>query len=265
MGAKTELLAFANSDIADALRRPEACDPAAAEDLVRRLAPGWHVEPADGQVLGEATYPPADTVYALSIPGLDLVGGLCFLRAGASSLPEHVLAEGASRRIVCHRMHSGSDGVEFALWNDGVLVRAIGIDGVNGVVEDVGDPLPFEAPFWAGEHSYEPEEYIVGAGPSPFPTPFHPLEFGNEAVRALFGFVLEGRPLPGDVDPSAVRLQGFRVTDPEGPTLAERQARMRESAAKMTLTSYRMEKAPDGRILMIPVEFNLADYQDRRG
>ena len=72
---------------------------------------------------------------------------------------------------------------------------------------------------------------------------------------------MEGRRLPGDVDPSTVHLQGFRVTDPEAPTLAERQARMRESAVPMTLTSYRMEKAPDGRILMIPGEFNLADYQ----
>jgi len=84
---------------------------------------------------------------------------------------------------------------------------------------------------------------------------------GCQDRRALFGFIVEGRCLPGDVDPSTVHLQGFRVTDPEAPTLAERQARMRESAVPMTLTSYRMEKAPDGRILMIPGEFNLADYQ----
>ena len=254
MGAKTEMLAFAHGDIADVLHRPEASDPAAAEELMRRLAPRWQVEPAKGESLAEATYPPRDTVYVLSVPGLDLVCGLDFLREGGSSLPEHVLDEGIGRRIVWHRMHSGTDGVEIALWSDGVLVRAVGIDGVNGVVEDVGDPLPFEAPFWAGQHPHEPERFIVGAGPSPFPTPFHPLAFGNEAVRALFGFTVEGRRLPDDVDPWAVRLHGFRVTDPEAPSLAERQARMRESAARMTLTSYRMEKTPDGRIIMVPNE-----------
>lgn len=51
------------------------------------------------------------------------------------------------------------------------------------------------------------------------------------------------------------------MTDPEGPSLAERQARMREAAAGMTLTSYRMEIAPDGRIVVVPSDFNLADYQ----
>lgn len=254
MGAKTEMMAFADGDIADVLHRPGTSDPAAAEELVRRLAPGWQVEPVEGESLAEATYPPGDTVYALSVPGLDLVCGLHYLRCGGSSLPEHVLKEGAGRRIVVHRMHSGVDGCEIALRNEGVLVRAIGIDGVNGVVEDFGDPLPFEAPFWTGQHPHEPEKFIVGAGPSPFPTPFHPLAFGNAAVRALFGFTVEGRRSPGDLDPWTVRLHGFRVTDPEGPSLAERQARMRQAVAGMTLTSYRMEKAPDGRIVMVPSE-----------
>lgn len=254
MGAKTEMLAFAAGDITDVLRRPGATDPAAAEELVRRVAPGWQVETAEGESLAEATYPPRGTVYVLSVPGLDLVCGLGFLRGGGSSLPEHVLSEGAGRRIVYHWMHSGTDGVEIALWNQGTLVRAIGIDGVHGVVEDIGDRLPFEEPFWAGRHPHEPARFIVGAGPSPFPTPFHPLNFGNEAVRALFGFTVEGRRAPADIDPWAVRLRGFRVTAPDAPSLAEQQAQMREAAARTTPTSYRMEKAPDGRIVMAPSE-----------
>lgn len=164
MGAKTEMLAFAAGDIADVLHRPGVSDPAAAEELVRRLAPGWQVEPAEGESLAEATYPPEDTVYGLSIPGLDLVCGLGYLRRSGSSLPEHVLEEGVGRRIVVHRMHSGVDGCEFALWSEGVLVRAIGIDGVNGVVEDIGDPLPFEAPFWSGRHPHEPEKWWASMG-----------------------------------------------------------------------------------------------------
>lgn len=174
---------------------------------------GWSSRPKSS---AEATYPPKDTVYALSVPGLDLVCGLDYLRCGGSSLPEHVLREGAGRRIVVHRRHSGVDGCEFALWSEGVLVRAIGINRVNGVVEDIGDPLPFEAPFWSGRHPHEPEKFIVGAGPSPFPTPFHPLDFGNAAVRALFGFIVEGRRSPYDVDPWTVRLHGSHFTPGAG-------------------------------------------------
>jgi len=41
--------------------------------------------------------------------------------------------------------------------------------------------------------------------------PFHPLELGEEALRALFGFVLEGYPLPDDINADVVRLHGFLV------------------------------------------------------
>ncbi|MEZ0110906.1 hypothetical protein ABH920_004921 [Catenulispora sp. EB89] len=99
MGAKTEILAFAEGDIVEALRRGETSDPVAAEGLVRRLAPGWQVEPTGGEALAEATYPPADTVYVLSVPGLDLICVLDFLRCNGPALPERVLAEGADRAI----------------------------------------------------------------------------------------------------------------------------------------------------------------------
>ncbi|MFB6631994.1 hypothetical protein ACFCWY_19025 [Streptomyces sp. NPDC056362] len=52
----------------------------------------------------------------------------------------------------------------------------------------------------------------------PYALPFHPLELGNEALRAFFGFLLEGTPAPEDVDPDAVPLLGFRlVADSDGP------------------------------------------------
>ena len=47
--------------------------------------------------------------------------------------------------------------------------------------------------------------------------PFHSLELGDDALRALAGFILEGKPHPDDVDPDTVHLNGYRVTDPQGP------------------------------------------------
>jgi hypothetical protein len=46
----------------------------------------------------------------------------------------------------------------------------------------------------------------------PYPLPIHPLELGEEALRAFLGFIIEGYPHPHDVDAEAVHLQGFQVT-----------------------------------------------------
>jgi hypothetical protein len=64
------------------------------------------------------------------------------------------------------------------------------------VWESVGTPEPFEAPFWEG-----------GRRPAPdYPLPFHPLELGEAALRAVLGAWFEGRPDPGLADPSTVEL-----------------------------------------------------------
>lgn len=128
----------------------------------------------------------------------------------------------------------GSAGV--ALWNEGVLVRAIGMDGVSGVVEDIGEPLPFEAPFWTGRHPHEPEKFIVVARPSPFRRPFtHSI-----------------------ADGASSRVQRDRPRRPEPGRTAGIDAR---DGRLWTLTAYHMELTPDGRIVMVPKEFNPANYQ----
>jgi hypothetical protein len=49
-------------------------------------------------------------------------------------------------------------------------------------------------------------------GEEPYPLPFHPLQLGEDALRGLFGFVLEGEPAADDVDIRAVRLLGYTIT-----------------------------------------------------
>ncbi|WP_405605221.1 DUF6928 family protein [Streptomyces sp. NBC_01410] len=41
---------------------------------------------------------------------------------------------------------------------------------------------------------------LPGEDEEPYPLPFHPLDLGEEALRALCGFIQEGRPEPDDVD-----------------------------------------------------------------
>jgi hypothetical protein len=125
-------------------------------------------------------------------------------------------------------IHPGYDVKPVA---DGVLgddTRSLSVSPDGGIVENIGEPYDFERPYWAGERP---------AGPTlsgdPYPLPFHPLELGEDALRALFGFILEGFPDPNDVDPFEVPLRGFRVADPTGREQAEREATMKRLLQRM--------------------------------
>ncbi|MFE5828830.1 DUF6928 family protein [Streptomyces sp. NPDC056508] len=212
MGAKTALLAYANGDVASALR--EAGEPTVegTAALIAQVFPGWGMESAKGNVLGESTYPPERLTYAASFPGVDLVCDRRLMFDRPSELPAHLLETVASRRVILHAMHSVSDWLAFAVWEAGRLRRSLSLSPDGGIVENIGDPFPFEMPYWAGERPVEPDPEW---DEEPYALPFHPLELGNDALRALFGFLLEGRPLPEDVDPDEVPLLGFELTDPD--------------------------------------------------
>ncbi|WP_308364267.1 hypothetical protein [Streptomyces sp. ISL-86] len=218
MGAKTGLLAYADGDIPAALRQGSEAGIAETTDLVGRLYPGWGMEAAEGEILDEGTYPADGLTYAASFPGVDIVCDRRLMIDRPSQLPEHLVAASAGRRMVLHAMHSVVDWLAFAVWEDGRLVRSLSLSPDGGVIEDIGEPFPCERPYWAGGHPVEQDPDWEDE--APYPLPFHPLELGEEALRAFFGFILEGRPAPDDVDPDDVRLQGFRLTAPAGPDLA---------------------------------------------
>ena len=50
-------------------------------------------------------------------------------------------------------MHSASDWLGYAVWQDGVLLRSLSLSPNGGITEDIGAPLTFEASFWVGEHT----------------------------------------------------------------------------------------------------------------
>jgi hypothetical protein len=78
MGAKTGILAYASGSAVEVLRsRPTAVGRKAAESVLRRLHPEWSVSaegvsPLVGN-LWDAVYPPEDTAYVSSFPGLEIV------------------------------------------------------------------------------------------------------------------------------------------------------------------------------------------------
>lgn len=102
----------------------------------------------------------------------------------------------------------------------------------SGIVENIGEPLPFEVRYWAGERRAEVIPWPDGDD-EPYALPFHPLEMGEDALRALCGFIVEGRPDPGAVDADTIRLHGFPVRDPDAPGPAAKEAALRAAAAVM--------------------------------
>jgi hypothetical protein len=216
MGAKTALLAFTEGDIRPALLGATRSDRGEAESLVRRvhhdaIGLGYTVE-ACGDSSLHGCYPPGDITTATILPGAELLCDQRFMLDRPSELPAHILALGAGRRILLHAMHSVVDWLAFAVWEDGTLIRSLSLSPDGGIIENIGDPYGFELGYWEGDHPVEsdwPDE-------PPYPLPFHPLELGEDALRALFGFVLEGYPRPDDIAPYEVHMHEFRVSGPTG-------------------------------------------------
>lgn len=235
MGAKTALMAYATGDAAEALRRSGELDPAATRALVAVTHPGWDGAATAGGSLAEDCYPPEGTVYAGSFPGLDILCDRDVRRHLPSEFPARYLDAAAGRRVILHAMHSVTDSLAYAIWENGRLIRSLCLSPGSGIVENIGEPLPFEAPYWAGERP-------AGDG---YPLPFHPLELGGDALRALFGFIVEGRPQPADIDGDSVRLAGFQVP-PEHPVTQEMIAEFTRTHKR---TTYRT--GPGGKVTRI--------------
>ncbi|MEU1621099.1 hypothetical protein ABZ479_27850 [Streptomyces sp. NPDC005722] len=251
MGAKTGLLVYADGDVPDLLRQAGTADSRRTSAMVERLCPGRVMEETEGLDLGEAVYPPEGTVHAGSWPGVEVFCDRELMVDRPSLLPEHLVAAGAGRRVVLHAMHSAVDWCAFAVWEDGNLVRSLSLSPDDGIIEDIGEPLPFERPYWAGERPADvvpwPDEEE-----EPYPLPFHPLDFGEDALRALFGFVMEGRPRADDVDATGVELLGFLQRDPDGAGAAKRQEEMRRAVEAMGPPRF-YTLGPDGALVERPV------------
>ncbi|MFI6265929.1 DUF6928 family protein [Micromonospora sp. NPDC051006] len=248
MGAKTGLLAFGGGDLRAAIRHAGPADLPASEALVRRVHPGHAVERTADSTLFDGTYPPTDVTYAAVTDRVSVVCDQRLMLDRPSRLPAHLLALAGGGRMVLHAMHSVVDFFAFGVWEDGRIVRSLSLSPDSGVPEDIGTPLPFEAPFWAGSHPVEP----VPGWPDrrPYPLPFHPLHLGEEALRALVGFTIEGQPDETDVDADAIATYGFHVTDPTGQEQRSREAAMARALAAMG-PPRRFRMGPDGGLVEV--------------
>lgn len=133
------------------------------------------------------------------------------------------------------------------MWANDELLRSLSLSLPRRIVEDIGEPLEFERPFWARRQA--------ALDRHPGALGFHPLDLGQQAMRSLFGFALEGRPEPDDVDAGQITMLGYRVTDPAGTEQAAREAALQEFMQTHRRRRYRM--GPEGSLIDIDWERGL--------
>jgi len=206
VGAKDWMLIYAVGEVRPVLQATPALDRDATDALVGRLYPDWPITKlADGTLWTDCD-PLEGHVYAGCFPGLTVVCTADVALERPSELHRRFRDEAGGRTLYLHAMHSVVDWFAYGMWApDGALRRSLSLYPDSGIIENIGEPLPFEGPYWAGQRAVEDDD------DGPYALPFHPLEMSEDALRALFGFNFEGEYVDDDPDLEQIVLAGFDV------------------------------------------------------
>jgi hypothetical protein len=201
MGLKNWMLFYTDGDIRPILQAAPPIDRANTRALVQRLYPTYELVEAQDGSLAEAG-PPDSVVLAGCFPRLSIICTADVALDRPSTLDRRFVKEAGGRTVYLHTMHTVVDWFAFARWGEtGYLERSLSLAPKRGLIENIGEPLPFEEPFWAGQRRLA-ERY---------PLPFHPLDLAERALRILFGFNYDGPVYDGDPDPEKVTLAAYHL------------------------------------------------------
>lgn len=202
MGFNVSLLAYADDISAVDLGRP-ARDQALAETVVSELFPRTRYAEQGTIALNDGGFPSGGTLNVGTFDSGLLIATKDAHLYNPSKLHRRYLKASMGRTVVLLTQRSFNDMFAYARWVDGSLIRSISLNPIGKVWENIGDPEPFEVPFWNGEHPAE----------SGYPLPFHPLELSDAALRSALGLVYEGPADPRLTSPEDVLLSAYRRHD----------------------------------------------------
>ncbi|MFE1771397.1 DUF6928 family protein [Streptomyces sp. NPDC059008] len=202
MGSKAAVVVVAEGDPRDTFRSMPEIRFSRSKALAERVL-GTAVRETEPLPLDLAVWPDSGTVCTASLPGFDVICSRELAQSSPSRLTEMIAKWATGGRAYGVFMDSAEDWSAFAVWSRGDLVRAVSLSPGSGVIEDIGDRLAFEVPFWEGERRVRhTPDYAL---------PFHPIDLGNEALKEFFGFILEGHESADCLDPEEIELPAFRV------------------------------------------------------
>lgn len=199
---------FADGDARQILASQPTLDREEARRIASALFPKEKLEPLADTCL-TWTSPPDDEIHIGCFPRLTIIAAKEFAIDNPSALHARFLSFAGARSVHLHAMHSVVDWFAFAVWRNGKLERSLSLSPDSGIVEDIGQRLSFEVPYWDGAHpAIDPEDMEEGEPAYPFP--FHPLELGEAALAEFFGYQLEGYVDSFPVNTETIPLLRFK-------------------------------------------------------
>ena len=208
MGAKTWMAVFADGDARQLLASQPTLDRDETKRNASVLFPKEKLEPLADTCL-TWTSPPDDEIHMACFPGLTIIAAKEFAIDNPSALHARFLDFAGPRTVYLHAMHSVVDWHAFAVWRNGKLERSLSLSPDSGIVEDIGQRLAFELPYWDGAHpAIDPED--MEEGEPAYPLPFHPLELAEAALAEFFGYQLEGVVDNFPVDTETIPLLRYK-------------------------------------------------------
>lgn len=210
MGAKTWMIVYSDDQPSNKFKRYPKPDWEKTISLLNRLFPNEKLEKTDDGDLS-FTCPPNDMIYAGHFDGISVVAAKEFGIDNPSKIDRRFISESPFKKAYIHAMHSVVNWFAFAKWEDGELTRSLSLSPDSGIIEDFGEKFEFELPYWKGAHpAFDPSE----EDDEEYPFKFHPLELGEEFLKELFGYQLEGFESSELIEPEKIRLFGFKRPKP---------------------------------------------------
>lgn len=181
-----------------------AAEPKADRGFGRKylaqMNPAWPITPIGSFPLNRSSQVSTGEFYIAGFPGVTLVQTWVEDLGKLSELKDKILSSLPAPDVFVVARGDGSDYGGFAHYRRGEVKRALSGTRTR-LIEDIGLPEPFEAPFWAGETA----EQLGGLS-----LPFRPKDIATAAEKAwvgvdvsptgpdiqVVGYAVDGRPEP---------------------------------------------------------------------
>jgi len=183
-----------------------------------QLNPAWPITPIGQFPLNRSAQASPGEFYIAGFPGITVVQTVLTETPSLSELNPRLLDSIPAKDIYAFAVNRDTGYGGIAHWHDGVLKRSLCAERTR-TYEDVGLPIPFESPFWAGERA----EAAGGIS-----LPFEPVDLVDEAQRSWLGV---------DISPDGpdIHVVGYAVDGRPEPKVAEA-PRHRVTPVTMTTT-----------------------------
>ncbi|MHA2788423.1 DUF6928 family protein [Corynebacterium sp. S7] len=202
---------FVNTDdVASVVSQEPKADRGFGRKYLAQLNPAWPITPIGQFPLNRSARPSREEYYIAGYPGVTIVQTFLDEVDTLSDTPERLRKSVHAKDVYVFARGTDSSFAGFAHFQGDKVLRSFTATRTS-VIEDLGLPEPFEAPYWAGEMN----DQLGGIA-----LPFEPLDMTIAAHEAWLGvdisptgpdinvvaFAVDGRPEP-KVDPPPKRVK----------------------------------------------------------